>query len=71
MGYIHRLLRLGEGKAKARAKSSTDSLILGPRCIYILVLVVVEMFQHKYIYHTLYVHPPSHTPQVILISDIH
>ena len=34
MGYIHRLLRLGEGKAKARAKGSTDSLILGPRCVY-------------------------------------
>ena len=34
MGYICRLLRLGEGKAKARAKGSTDSLILGPRCVY-------------------------------------
>ena len=69
MGYIHRLLRLGEGKAKARAKGSTDSLVLGPRCVYTCPGSGGNVPTQVYIPYIV-CSPPSHTLQVALISDI-
>ena len=69
MGYIHRLLRLGEGKAKARAKSFTNSLILGPRCVYTCHSSGRNVPTQVYIPYIV-CSPPSHTLQVALISDI-